>query len=968
MQINTYQLAATLKRYRDRTGQRQRNLYKINQGDLFAVDTPERVRKFFLRRGLAGAAVDKMIAGAPQPRLAASESFGMREPDALERVIGTSDLMGVAFLERGLTVSRTVARIWVDFSAGSAMGYGTGFMISPRLLITNHHVLQDAATAQASKAEFNYQLGADGNPVPSALFSLRPGDFFVTSQELDYAVVAVAALAEATALGSGRALTDFGFNAMIEEEGKAIAAQWLNIIQHPEGGYKQLALRENQLVDVSDQFLTYQTDTAPGSSGSPVYNDRWEVVGLHHSGVPARDAQGNILALDGSRWTSEMGEDKVKWVSNEGVRISQVIADLRAKAGGADRAKYLDEMLAAAPVPVMPQGETASNPPTSTTGRSTAGVPNPAAPTASATGPVLRGGVATWTIPLTVSVALPDFAGAGGGATIGGIGPASSAPGGGGGSGGGSGDADDFESILGQAKASLGARPDVLSVTAGYVFKDGWITRQQAVVVKVGKRATPSELRESGVAPLPGTFKGVPVEVVNPTIDDLFATQAKAAPAELFRQATVATEEILYHPPADAKLNTVEAKMKVTASVSPDHGWPLLQQFLAGTRQRLVVGMYDFGAPHIRDAVTQMGEGPTFQKMTLAIQAGSDEGSGTKADDLPDDKMVAALQAALGDKFESTWVKVGIKNGWVATSYHIKVAVRDSAAFWLSSGNWQSSNQPEADPLSEQPPSRTWLTKYNREWHVVVEHTGLAKTFETYIENDFTANEALATPEIAMPDILVPGAMLLPALEERAAPFQYFAPFDAERVFTVQPLLTPDNYAQALLKLVNKAEQSLLIQNQTFNAATDKQTDLATLLDAVIAKQNAGLDVRVIFRIIDSSKARENLQALQDRGFDMRRVKVQRNCHTKGVIVDGKRVMIGSQNISQLGITLNRDASLLFKDRALAAYFTTIFEHDWANLAKQDIGNEAHAPELATGAVTPRGMERISWKDYMEMA
>src|SRR5262249_51221316 len=120
---------------------------------------------------------------------------------------------------------------------------------------------------------------------------------------------------------------------------------------------------------------------------------------------------------------------------------------------------------------------------------------------------------------------------------------------------------------------------------------------------------------------------------------------------------------------------------------------------------------------------------------------------------------------------------------------------------------------------------------------------------------------------------------------------------------------------------------------------------------------------------IDSTKARENLEKLQERGFDMKRVKVQRNCHTKGVIVDGKKVMIGSQNLSQLGITLNRDASLLFEEDAeVAAYFAQIFEHDWKNLARQDIGNEAHAPELATGPATPAGMERISWKDYMEMA
>src|SRR5258708_10514302 len=143
----------------------------------------------------------------------------------------------------------------------------------------------------------------------------------------------------------------------------------------------------------------------------------------------------------------------------------------------------------------------------------------------------------------------------------------------------------------------------------------------------------------------------------------------------------------------------VQVKMKVTASVSPDHGWPLLKDFLAATKGRLVVGMYDFGATHIRDAIERLGKKAGFKKMTLAIQAGSDEGSGTKAADLPDETMIEELSTALGAKFDSTWVMTGIKNGWVATFYHIKVAVRDGNAFWLSSGNWQSSNQPEADPV-----------------------------------------------------------------------------------------------------------------------------------------------------------------------------------------------------------------------------------------------------------------------------
>ena len=51
-----------------------------------------------------------------------------------------------------------------------------------------------------------------------------------------------------------------------------IVGQWVNIIQHPNGERKQLALRQNNIIDMLDDFLQYETDTAPGSSGSPTFS------------------------------------------------------------------------------------------------------------------------------------------------------------------------------------------------------------------------------------------------------------------------------------------------------------------------------------------------------------------------------------------------------------------------------------------------------------------------------------------------------------------------------------------------------------------------------------------------------------------------------------------------------------------------------------------------------------------------
>ena len=40
----------------------------------------------------------------------------------------------------------------------------------------------------------------------------------------------------------------------------------------------------NQVVNIFGHRLQYTTDTQPGSSGSPVLNDEWKAVALHHSG------------------------------------------------------------------------------------------------------------------------------------------------------------------------------------------------------------------------------------------------------------------------------------------------------------------------------------------------------------------------------------------------------------------------------------------------------------------------------------------------------------------------------------------------------------------------------------------------------------------------------------------------------------------------------------------------------------
>ncbi len=321
-------LALTTARYKDRTQARIENERRADAG-LF-TDTPARTAARLVRLS------DRLIT-AQQVGGAAAELANLR----FERVLKDNDLISVSFLEGGFKAARTVARIKVKSAAGTTLGYGTGFMVSPRILLTNHHVLPTIAAASPSSAEFDYRETAAGLSAVPREFQLRPDWFFCASDKLDCALVAV----EPKSTDGTDLATAYGWNRLIAEEGKVRVGEMLNIIQHPGGEPQQVALRANQLKDVLEEFLHYQTDTAPGSSGSPVFNDQWEIVALHHSGVPSRDLDGHILADDGSLWKSSMGEHRIGWISNEGVRISRVLAWLKSQATTPAADSFIAEVL-----------------------------------------------------------------------------------------------------------------------------------------------------------------------------------------------------------------------------------------------------------------------------------------------------------------------------------------------------------------------------------------------------------------------------------------------------------------------------------------------------------------------------------------------------------------------------------------------------------------------------------------------
>jgi endonuclease G, mitochondrial len=225
------------------------------------------------------------------------------KPEA-ERIIHKSGLLPVAYLEAGSKASRAVCRIALKNGDGQIQGYGTGFLVAPTLLLTNNHILDTAESAMHAVAEFNYE--DDGNDIPREAeeFRLEPDKFFFTDETLDFTLVAVQAADK-----SGARLSDFGYLPLLPQKGNMLEGEYVSIIQHPHGGPKAVTVRENEVRFLSPDFIHYVSDTERGSSGSPVFNDQWVVVALHHAAVPDP-------------------EDDARSIANEGIKVSSIVAFL----------------------------------------------------------------------------------------------------------------------------------------------------------------------------------------------------------------------------------------------------------------------------------------------------------------------------------------------------------------------------------------------------------------------------------------------------------------------------------------------------------------------------------------------------------------------------------------------------------------------------------------------------------------
>ena len=215
-------------------------------------------------------------------------------------------LLPINFLEKGILSSRSVAKIEVNKDYEIEVGTGFIFKIEQfdeLFFMTNAHVISNKATIPRTRIILNYEEDIDGLTKISKNFKIDSNGIWYVSpiKELDVAIFKLAA--------SDDELSEFGYLSLKKVEVKK--NDFVNIIQHPAGQMKQIALYHNIVTSVESRAIQYLTATMGGSSGSPVFNSDWEVVALHHSGGGRKKHEEKLPMGAKSR--------------NEGININSII-------------------------------------------------------------------------------------------------------------------------------------------------------------------------------------------------------------------------------------------------------------------------------------------------------------------------------------------------------------------------------------------------------------------------------------------------------------------------------------------------------------------------------------------------------------------------------------------------------------------------------------------------------------------
>jgi hypothetical protein len=263
------------------------------------VFTPGKLDEVRQKTEQAAAVLDRAVEAAPPPK-------------TFEKVLGKEGVVTLGWYKIGLDRAKVVAKILNP--AGD--GFGTGFLVrggdlvpalgDEILLLTNAHVVSNDPAVRQKYGS----LEPDDATIAFEAFEAVAGQQF-RAKELLW--TSAPDQLDATLLRIDPPVPSLQPYSLARNLPVVDGVQKVYVIGHPGGRTLSISLNDNLLLDWDDRLVHYRAPTEGGSSGSPVFNQQWQLIGLHHAGGLA------MQKLKGQEGT---------YAANEGIWIQRIMKAL----------------------------------------------------------------------------------------------------------------------------------------------------------------------------------------------------------------------------------------------------------------------------------------------------------------------------------------------------------------------------------------------------------------------------------------------------------------------------------------------------------------------------------------------------------------------------------------------------------------------------------------------------------------
>ncbi|RJS71016.1 MAG: hypothetical protein CW694_06270 [Candidatus Syntrophoarchaeum sp. WYZ-LMO15] len=255
--------------------------------------------------------------------------------------------------------------------------------------------------------------------------------------------------------------------------------------------------------------------------------------------------------------------------------------------------------------------------------------------------------------------------------------------------------------------------------------------------------------------------------------------------------------------------------------------------------------------------------------------------------------------------------------------HHAKYALIDDDTVIISSENWNDGGFP--------PPGFAG----NRGWGAVIRSEEIFSDLLSVFEYDWGHGIDLKVEEL--PEGVVNRDKKIFSRHRRS-----FDPIDINGSFRMELIIAPDNSLNydTIIRMIESANETLYIEQAYIRRGWEECEN--PYLEAAIDAARRGVEVKILVdsmwyhldgrddndelcRYVNGIARREglNLEAKLAVLDGIRKI------HNKGVIVDGKKVLISSINWNRHSPTYNREIGIIIENPDLGRYYSDVFLDDW---------------------------------------